>query len=249
MEQMLKEFVERLKAGAGHNLKSVALYGSSASSDGLPSHRNELGILCLLERAGVTELGALSPAVIWWVGHHTPTPQIFTLAELERSADVYAIELLDMKRHHRILFGDDFLTHLEIPMDLHRLQVERDLRTSWLRLRQGVLLARGNKKLLAGLMSDSVLRFAGLFRHALMALGETPPDTRHETVDHIGRMAGADSTAFQTALNLRAEKAHASDVDVPAAISGYLPFIERVTDEVDRRLESQSPVAQARPVK
>ena len=78
-----------------------------------------------------------------------PAPLIFTQDELVRSADVFAIELLDMKRHHRMLFGADFLEDLEVPMQLHRLQVERELRTDWLRLRQAILAAPQKKKFIS----------------------------------------------------------------------------------------------------
>jgi hypothetical protein len=177
------------------------------------------------------------------VHHGAPAPQIFTLSELERSADVFSIELLSMKRHHHILFGTDFLSGLHVPMHLHRLQVERDLRTNWLRLRQGVLLARGNEKVLVDLMASSVFRFALLFRHALLALGETPPDSREDTVRRIAEVSGAPATHFSIVLAMRAEKSSRGSMNVPATLAGYLSFIERVTDEVDRRLESQSPHA------
>lgn len=243
MDHLLNDLVEKLKSAAGHNLQSVVLYGAPAVDGVVPARHGDLNVLCVLERAGAAELAALSPAVVWWVHHGAPAPQIFTLPELERSADVFAIELLDMKRHHRILFGNDFLSGLHVPMHLHRLQVERDLRTNWLRLRQGVLLARGNEKVLADLMTASVLRFALLFRHALMALGETPPDGRDEVIHRIADIAGAPAAKFSAVLALRAEKSTRGSLDVPATLAGYLSFIERVTDEVDRRLESQSPAA------
>ena len=92
-----------------------------------------------------------------------PAPLIFTLDELRRSADVFAIELLDMKNHHRMLYGEDFLERLDVPLGLHRLQVERELRTNWLRLRQAVLAAPHKKNIQLRIMLDSVARFAPFF--------------------------------------------------------------------------------------
>ena len=51
-----------------------------------------------------------------------------TRQELERSTDVFTIELLDMQQHHRVLFGEDVVQGLQIPMHLHRVQVEYELR-------------------------------------------------------------------------------------------------------------------------
>ena len=61
---------------------------------------------------------------------------LFTIEELRCSADVFAIELYDIKQRHKVLFGADHFTNLEVPMDLHRVAVERELRTNLIRLRQ-----------------------------------------------------------------------------------------------------------------
>jgi hypothetical protein len=239
MERLLDELMRRLKAGGGHNLKAVVLYGAVANgSDEMPAREAELHIVCLLDHAGSRELEALGETAQWLMRAGAPAPHIFTLQELERCADVFAIELLDMKRHHRILLGEDFLSRMRVPMNLHRLQVERDLRTNWLRLRQEVLLARGDKKRGAALLVESVLPFTGLFRHALIALGEDAPATREEIISRMGHLAGADGSPFLTALAMRGGKVRRGAVNVAETLAGYLSFIERSIDEVDRRLES-----------
>ncbi len=44
-----------------------------------------------------------------------------------------------MQQHHRVLFGlDALLTGLQIPMDLHRVQVEYELREKLILLRQHI---------------------------------------------------------------------------------------------------------------
>src|SRR5690348_17696911 len=95
-------------------------------------------------------------AAAWWEQKKFPAPQIFTLEELRSSADIFAIELLDMKTHHKMIYGEDFFDELAVPMELHRLQVERELRTNWVKLRQGILLAPHKEQVLMGLMDASV---------------------------------------------------------------------------------------------
>jgi hypothetical protein len=157
--------------------------------------------------------------------------------ELLRSADVFAIELLDMKQSHRILFGDDFLTNLEIPLRQHRLQVERELRTNWLRLRQTVLTAPLSHKAHLGIMSQSVSAFCSLFRHALLALGQPLPATKREAVSAIAAFTGADPSGFYSMLDLREGTRKTGQIDIEGTLNSYLEFVEVVTGEVDRRLE------------
>jgi hypothetical protein len=238
--RLLDELVRRLKTSAGHNLKAVLLYGSAANdSDDLPAREDELNILCLVERTGAGELESLGDPVKWLMEAGVPAPHVFTLQELERSADIFAIELLDMKRHHRTLFGEDFLSRMRVPMELHRLQVERVLRTGWLRLRQEVILVRGNEKKIAAILVASVLPFTGWFRHALIALGEQVPENCEEIILRIAHLAGADPSAFQTALAMRGGKVERGKMDAKGTLPGYLAFVDRAIDEIDRRLESR----------
>ena len=53
---------------------------------------------------------------------------------------MFAIELLDIQHTHRTLFGEDIVSTVEVPMNLHRVEVEHELRTTLLRLRQHLLL-------------------------------------------------------------------------------------------------------------
>ncbi len=174
MEAKLTELVNRLQAAAKENLQAVALYGSAVTGEFREGH-SDLNILCLVRRAASSDLESLHGVAEWWTKKGNHPPLIFTREELNRSADVFAIELLDMKSSHRILFGENFLTSLEVPLNLHRLQVERELRTNWLRLRQAILAAPLDAKSHLGIMTQSLSTFCALFRHALFALGQLMP--------------------------------------------------------------------------
>jgi predicted nucleotidyltransferase len=237
MEAKLTELVSRLKAAANENLKAVVLYGSAVTGEFRAGH-SDLNVLCIVEHAASADLEHLHAPADWWVRQGNHPPLIFTLDELHRSADVFAIELLDIKRHHRVLFGEDFLTNFDVPLRLHRLQVERELRTDWLRLRQVVLAAPLSYKAHLGIMSQSLSAFCNLFRHALIALGQPMPGTKREAVAAVATLTGADPSAFHAMLDLREGKRKPSSVDVEASLHAYLEFVEVITDEVDRRLDA-----------
>jgi predicted nucleotidyltransferase len=238
MESKLTELVDRLKSTARDNLRAIVLYGSAVTGEFLAEH-SDLNILCVVERAGSAELENLHAVAEWWMRQGNAAPLIFTFEELRRSADVFAIELLDMKRHHRMLLGEDFLTNFEVPLQLHRLQVERELRNSWLRLRQAILTAPHSNKILLTLMLDSVSTFCALFRHAVLALGQAMPANKRQAVDAVAAISGADASAFHSILDLREGKRKRREIDTEAALHTYLEFVEVVTNEVDRRLEAR----------
>ena len=170
-EKQLDEFVSRMQKAAGENLQSVILYGSAASGDFNPEFSN-LNLLCILRETSFAKLSAIAPVVEWWHRQKHPAPLVMTWEELEHSADVFSIELLDMQHHHRVLFGDDRLTGLRIPMHLHRAQVEYELREKIILLTAASSAAcTGNDRDLWNLLLGSFPAFATLFRHALIALG------------------------------------------------------------------------------
>jgi predicted nucleotidyltransferase len=235
MEKDLNELVRKLKEAAGANLKSVVLYGSAATGDFHPKH-SDLNALCVLERVDATELERLNRPAVWWERKGHPAPLVFTLEELRRSADVFAIELLDIQAGRRVLFGEDVFAGLDVPMDLHRMQVERELRAGLIRLRQRALAAGRDRKRMLHLMTASVSTFTALFRHALVALGEQPPQQKRAAVERLAALLGFDAVAFHTVLDLREGKLKEKQVDAAATFRGYLEAVARVADEVDRRL-------------
>jgi ABC-type transporter Mla MlaB component len=237
MEAKLKELVDRLQAEAKANLQAVALYGSAATGEFHEGH-SDLNVLCLVQRANSSDLEILHGVAEWWIKKGNHAPLIFTRDELQRSADIFAIELLDMKSRHRILFGENFLTGLEVPLNLHRLQVERELRTNWLRLRQAILAAPLTEKAHLSIMTQSLSTFCALFRHALFALGQPLPATKREAVANVAALTNADSSSFQALLDLREGKQN-KKIDVEPSLRSYLAFVEAVTNEVDRRLAAQ----------
>ena len=233
MEKLLGQLVERLQKAAGANLKSVVLFGSAAAGHYQPKH-SDLNVLCTLERLDGPALEALRPAMEWWTGKGNPHVLVFTLEELRCSADVFAIELLDIRARHKVLYGEDCFAGLDVPMDLHRIELEHELRSKLIRLRQAYMEVSGDSKRLLALLTDSVTSFLTLFRHTLIALGEEPPAHRHEVLDRLAARFGVDVAPFHTVLEIREEKRRPRDIDVTAVGRAYLAGVQRIADEVDR---------------
>jgi hypothetical protein len=239
-EKKLEEFVKRIREAAGSNLESVILYGSAVAGDFHPEFSN-LNLFCVLRESSFAALQVLAPVVRWWAGQKQPPPLIMTRGELERSHDVFTIELLDMQQHHRVLLGEDVLLGLRIPVDLHGVQVEYELGEKLFLLRQQSLLAFGNRRRLWELLVRSVSSFVTLFRHALIVLGQAAPAGKRETVQALAELLKFDATAVQQVLDVRERKANPKSMDVNDLFSRYLTVVEKVTAAVDKALDTDSP--------
>ncbi len=109
--EKIDEFVKRIREAAGPNVESIILFGSAVSGDFHPGLSN-LNLLCVLRDSSFAALQALAPVAKWWDRQKQPPPLCMTRRELERSTDVFTIELLDMQQHHRVLFGENVVQGL-----------------------------------------------------------------------------------------------------------------------------------------
>jgi len=234
-EAKLTEFVTRIRAAGGPNIEAIILFGSAVSGDFHEGH-SDLNLFCVLHNCALADLQALTPVAKWWDREKQPPPLCMTRHELERSTDVFTIELLDMVQHHRVLYGEDVLKGLHIPMDLHRVQVEYELREKLLLLRQHVLVAADNKSKLWDVLLHSVPSFATLFRHALIALGAETAPGRREAVQELSKKVDFDPSALTQVLDVRERKADAKKLDVIDLCARYLAAIEKVAAAVDQAI-------------
>lgn len=228
----LVQFVAKLKSVAEDAIESVILYGSAAGED-FHGRFSDLNVLIVLRSADAEALKKIAPAVAWWRQQGMPSPVVLSAEELRHSADVFAIELIDMKARHRLLHGTDLLGSIDVPRDMHRVQVERELRTSLIKLRQRFFEVKGDEAT-SRLMTASVSTFGTLFRHALMVFGQTAPMAKRAAVEEIGRYLSLDVSGVLHVLDIREH--HAPPDNCSELFAAYLAAVTRVTNEVDKRL-------------
>jgi predicted nucleotidyltransferase len=226
-EEKLIEIVRRLQEAAGDNLQSLVLYGSAARGD-YHTQKSDLNLLCILKSAKAAELARIAPVIRWWSGQlREPAPRIFTREELLHSADVFAIELLDIAQAHRVLFGENPVADIEVPMNLHRVQVEHELRTALQKLRDHFLRASDNETQLREIYAKSISSITVLLRHVLIAMGEEDSADRDAVYQRIEELTGANASAFSLGNSLR------DDHPVPEIVRAYGKYLEAVQAVVD----------------
>ncbi len=236
-EKKITDFVSRLRTAAGDNLESVILFGSAVAGDFHPEFSN-LNLFCVLRDSSFAALQAMAPAAKWWNEQKQPPPLVMTHDEIKRSTDVFAIEFLDMQQHHRVVFGKDVLQSLQIPVNLHRAQVEYELREKLALLRRHLLLAAGDDSRMWDLLTRSVSSFATLFRHVLIVLAHSAPAGKRDAVQALSKQIEFDPSPFVQVLDVREHNTDRKKFDVADVFSRYLLALERVTAAVDRMLDS-----------
>ncbi len=233
MQRVLTEIVDKLAKAHGNALVSVVLYGSAASGDHQAGY-SDINLLCVLQQVTPRELADAEPVFKWWREKGNPSPLLLSRRELETSMDCFPIEFHDIKSQHRILFGEDVVSGLEVHYRYHRAQVEHELRAKQLRLRQKAAGVLSDQELLRRLLGDSLSTFCVLFRHAIVLAGGQSPMDKRGVVARAKDTFGIHTEPFDRLLDLREGKIKPRELEPGPVFERYLKEISVVIDAVDR---------------
>jgi hypothetical protein len=242
MPGQLDSLVEKLRKALGNDLVSVVLYGSAAVGDHHEKF-SDYNVLCVLTQITPAQLGATETVFRWWREQGNPAPLLLTENEVRTSTDCFAIEFHDIRDHHKILFGADVVSGLEIDRSFYRAQVEHELRAKLLRVRQKASGILSDKDVLRTLLAESISTFCVLFRHALILGGinrggaerdaREVPALKRDIIRRAQEEFGIDATPFNLLLDHREQKTKPQDLDPQVLLPAYLVEIGKVIDAVD----------------
>src|SRR5208337_1652115 len=120
---------------------------------------------------------------------------------------------------------------LHIPMNLHRVEVEHELRLLLLRLRQHLVHVGRNELELLAVLKRSISSAVTLLRHTLLAFGEEPPQGAANIFARIEELTGAKAEAFSRIYSHR--ETGAIEGDSLAAYDAYMHALEKVIVALD----------------
>lgn len=230
-------FTQSIQEALGDALQAVVLYGSSAAGDYIEG-RSDYNVLLLSEDWSLPRLEALRGASAKWQEAGNPAPLCFTPKRFKDAADVFPMEMLDIVDSHRVLHGDDPVTAIQVDRAHLRHQVEFELRSKLLKLRQAYLQLRKPEKDLHRLLVDSLSSLQTVCRGALRLFSDDVPADKSAATRALGEQLQLPIDAFEAVAGLKADPATAKKVDTPELFSKYLEQLEHILDQVDRLTHS-----------
>ncbi len=228
-----EDLVQKLEQALGSGVRSVVLYGSAAAGDHV-GKRSDYNVLVVADTLGLKELLALSKPSAAWRKAGNPSPLFFTMERLQKSADVFPIEILDIKESHRVLSGEDVLDQIEVHTENLRLILEHQLKSSLIRLREGFLLTEGKSKRVLELMIDSISTILVLFRAALRIYQDEVPPRKMDALSALASHLRFDESVFVTIEDLKEGLGGGKEINTLDLFDTYLTTIESVVDMVDQ---------------
>ncbi|MGH9488441.1 MAG: hypothetical protein ACRD04_12750 [Terriglobales bacterium] len=235
-EQALEKITGWLRQLYDERLLSLVAYGSAAGGNHR-GKRSDLNLLAVLEQIDTKALELGAPAVLWWKQQGNPPLVMWTREEWKDSADVFPIEFLDIQVHHRLLYGENLFADVPHFPDLHRRQVEHDLRASVLRLRGSYMVVAKDSKALEALMLDSITSLVTLLRHALAAMGEPLEMDKEKVLAAAAVRFQFSPASLQTVLRARHANARLQGGKLEGLRELFARYLAAII-QVDRGLEA-----------
>ncbi len=133
-EETIKEFEDVLK----ENLLSAVKFGTEGESNNL---------LFVLKKLDFEVLENIKPLAIKHTKKTKVVPLFFTEEELSDGADVFPLEFLDIKQPHEVLHGEDLVDKIKFDKKHVRRQLEFELRSKLIHLRENYIWIKEPKEL------------------------------------------------------------------------------------------------------
>ena len=202
---------------------------------GIPSAsiRRPIGTL-MLDDASPEHLRAIAPLARDWRESAGAPPLIFEEREWARAADVFAIEVADMKDSHELLYGMDPVATLEPKRSELRLQTERELRGKLLQLREGTLLAAESPTELGWLLTAALPSFTAYMRATLRLAEQPVPRDTPAVILRTAETIGGDPASFGAVWEARAAGRKLEARITDPIVADFYGLAERMADHVDR---------------
>ncbi|MBI4541729.1 MAG: hypothetical protein HY705_01730 [Gemmatimonadetes bacterium] len=193
-----------------------------------------MNLLLIVGDASAAALRPVAPAIAAWVKTGQPAPLIFSESEWLASADVFPIEIEDMREAHRLLGGRDPFESVRTERSDLRQELEREIRSKLLRLRTEYAAAAPSGKALGELLENSAGTFFVLFRAVARVVGKVPPAEPAALVAEVAAAAGMDPAAFDWVLGRLAGRKVPALAPYDPAGGRYMDAIERLARFVDQ---------------
>lgn len=227
-----QELAEEARIALDRGFRSAILYGSSAAGDHL-GKASDCNMLIVADDLDMERLAALSDPFRRWTACGNPPPLLFTEKRLREAGDVFPIEMLDMLQARKVLLGDDVLEGMEVSRENLRHQVEFELRSKLLKLREGCVSTGCDRIGLRNILLGSCSSILAVMRAALRLYTDEVPADKLAAVKELAVHIPFDTSAFETIVAAKKGGKPIADSDAERVFESYLRQIEAVTDAVD----------------
>lgn len=200
MRAPVRTYANRLRELGGGNALALTVFGALAMGTFNPARQAARNVL-VLHAVDLDMLRRLAGEGMHLGKTRIAAPLIMTPQYIETSLDAFPLEFLEIQQNHIGVFGPDYFQDLSIQDQHVRLQCERELRTMLIGMRQGLLSAGGQEKLLGPIEADVLERLVRTLRGMLWLHGEKDAQPATQVLGAVERRLERTFPGIRSALD------------------------------------------------
>ncbi|MFC1636240.1 hypothetical protein ACFL5Z_15525 [Planctomycetota bacterium] len=229
----VQDFTERVSQTLGDNVQSITVVGSSLTADFKPG-QSDINTVLVLNKQTISALNTVASLAKPMSKKKISPPLLMTPSYIERSSDVFGLEFLDFQLTHQTVLGEDPFASLTFEKKDVRLQCERELKATLIRLRQGYIAAAANRRLVRDILISTAKALTPLLRAMLWLkdierVGETGP-----TLSKAADTFSIQTDSLMTAGQWRYQKTRLSEADMENAFESVYSTVDALAEKVDK---------------
>jgi predicted nucleotidyltransferase len=231
MDDKIKKFSAELEKTFGANLKSFILYGSAATGEKFK--HSDINTLLVLEKIDTTVLKPAAKIIKKWVEGGQPVPLIFSRESLASSRDVFPVEFMDIKENHKVIFGEAVFDSITVEACNLRLEIERELKSKLIRMRQMYLASGGDKGRIKFLLIRSISGFTALLKGIIRLYGKKAPVLKREIIAAAPAEIALKQDVFNAIMAVKEGGKKISAEEADSLYNEYMSEVERIASVID----------------
>lgn len=232
LREPLTRLIDGVQTPLGGRLRSVTVVGSALTDDFRPGI-SDVNTVIVLDEHTIAALNAVASLAKSRRRSGLSAPLMMTAPYIERSRDVFGVEFLDFQLTHQTVLGDDPFANLRFEKRDVRLQCERELKATLVRLRQGWVASAGDRRLVREILVATAKGLAPLMRAMLWLTDVDRPKTMAATLTQASTRFHIDLDAAIRADRWRQEKPRLSDSDIESAFVAIVDAVDRLAAAID----------------
>jgi hypothetical protein len=228
----IARYRDLLQKADGENLHSLILYGGLARGR-YRAGRSDINIIIVIKDDSLSCLAAIAPILRDAWREIRLEPFILTVADVPRAAHAFAPKIMDIKRSHVVLFGDDPFAHVSIDRRDVARRVEQELRNLSMRLRRRFVVVHDDALMLRDALNDAAVTLRVDFNAMLDLAGESLPAEDHsaEVFSLAARRFKLDSAVLARLADVRnSQITGRNTTDLAALLASVIELTSRAAD-------------------
>lgn len=230
---LLEELTDQLKAAFDTRLKSIVMFGSCAIGE-CNTLLSGVNLIVIIDSLCANDLKTANSFIKDWQKSKNPMPIFMDKDEWFNSTDVYPIEYTDIKERHKIVYGEDVVTPLQIDSNNLRLQCELEIKNLLIKLRQTYLGLAKDKKVLEQLILLVSKSLTAIFRAILRYKQISGAKTHEQVIEKISELINIDKEFFLKIVELKKNKKRIDKNEIDTTIQKLIDSINIILKYVDK---------------